>query len=277
MLVINLARSKSSHIPYEVINFSDSQKLITILDTQRAYLEDEVRIISRMSWDDLQLIIQTVNVLKELRVQNIILEIPYLLGARSDRKFSKGSVNYIKTVIAPIINSLGVSSVIVQDPHSLAVENCINNVSFTSYLARMATNASVNSGRRFVLVSPDEGAIKRTDEVASIVKPFKVVRCMKNRDISTGKIKNVSVLADDLEGLPCIVVDDICDGGATFLGLAEALKAKNAGDLYLCVSHGIFSKGVDTLLQSYVEIHTTNSVRDFTPTEQEKIHISNVL
>lgn len=44
-----------------------------------------------------------------------------------------------------------------------------------------------------------------------------------------------------------LIVDDICDGGGTFIGLAEELKRKNAGKIYLAVSHGIFSKGIDKL------------------------------
>jgi ribose-phosphate pyrophosphokinase len=57
-------------------------------------------------------------------------------------------------------------------------------------------------------------------------------------------------------------VDDICDGGGTFIGLVDALKKKNAGDLYLAVSHGIFSKGFDELTGSFKTIFTTDSFRD---------------
>jgi len=56
-----------------------------------------------------------------------------------------------------------------------------------------------------------------------------------------------------------LIVDDICDGGGTFLGLAEELKECNSGDLYLAVSHGIFSKGSQTLLDNFKSIYSTDS------------------
>jgi ribose-phosphate pyrophosphokinase len=59
-----------------------------------------------------------------------------------------------------------------------------------------------------------------------------------------------------------LIVDDICDGGGTFIGLAAELKNKNAGKLYLAVSHGIFSKGFDSL-KCFDKIFTTNSFKDF--------------
>jgi ribose-phosphate pyrophosphokinase len=56
----------------------------------------------------------------------------------------------------------------------------------------------------------------------------------------------------------CFVVDDICDGGATFIELAKHLS--NPASLTLCVTHGIFSKGVERLFDAgYTKIITTNS------------------
>ena len=46
-----------------------------------------------------------------------------------------------------------------------------------------------------------------------------------------------------------IIVDDICDGGTTFIKLAQRIDEKIYGryrlDLY--VTHGIFSRGLDVL------------------------------
>jgi ribose-phosphate pyrophosphokinase len=58
-----------------------------------------------------------------------------------------------------------------------------------------------------------------------------------------------------------LVVDDLCDGGATFLALADAL-ADVVADAGLYVSHGVFSKGLDALLGRYGRIITTDSILD---------------
>ena len=43
------------------------------------------------------------------------------------------------------------------------------------------------------------------------------------------------------------MIDDICDGGRTFIECAKLLKAAGVGSMALYVSHGIFSKGLDPL------------------------------
>jgi ribose-phosphate pyrophosphokinase len=54
-------------------------------------------------------------------------------------------------------------------------------------------------------------------------------------------------------------VDDICDGGGTFLGLAEATGLPwSRVDLY--VSHGVFSKNaLKNLSEKFEYVYTTNS------------------
>ncbi len=95
------------------------------------------------------------------------------------------------------------------------------------------------------------------------------VKCEKHRNTSTGQLSGFEAYCDDLKGQPCIIVDDICDGGGTFLGIAEELKKKNAGDLYLVVSHGIFSKGLKDLASTFNAIFTTNSFRNVSGSEFE--------
>ena len=48
-------------------------------------------------------------------------------------------------------------------------------------------------------------------------------------------------------GRNCLIVDDICDGGGTFIPLAKKLKNAGAKTVTLYVTHGIFSKGLDPL------------------------------
>ena len=111
---------------------------------------------------------------------------------------------------------------------------------------------------------PDKGA---NDKAYEIIKQIgfvgHVIECSKKRDKLTGKIVETSIPADiAFEGDPCLIVDDICDGGYTFIELAKKAKERGAGKIYLVVTHGIFSKGLKELSE-YVEcIYTTDSVID---------------
>ena len=116
--ILNLANeSNVLSIKYKISKFPDGQQSIQI---QEELLEgSEVTIRSRLnSFKDLEIIICATQSLRELGVNKINLYVPYFIGGRSDRKFVPGSSNYIKTVIAPIINLQGYSKVTILDPHS---------------------------------------------------------------------------------------------------------------------------------------------------------------
>jgi ribose-phosphate pyrophosphokinase len=44
-----------------------------------------------------------------------------------------------------------------------------------------------------------------------------------------------------------LIVDDICDGGRTFIELAKVLRPLTSGQVKLYVTHGIFSAGFEAL------------------------------
>jgi len=116
---------------------------------------------------------------------------------------------------------------------------------------------------KFYLVSPDAGSNKKIFDLAkSIGYDGEIIRCDKLRDISTGKIIETIVYHDDLCGKDAIIVDDILDGGKTFIEIAKVLKQKNVGKIYLIVTHGIFSNGYAELGEYFEQIYTTNSVKD---------------
>ena len=74
--------------------------------------------------------------------------------------------------------------------------------------------------------------------------------------VRIGSIVKTEVFVEDTVKLASadnlIVVDDICDGGATFISLAESIKKYNEkANWYLIVTHGIFSKGVSELEKYY--------------------------
>jgi ribose-phosphate pyrophosphokinase len=77
----------------------------------------------------------------------------------------------------------------------------------------------------------------------------------KVRDTKTGRISGTSV-SSELPKLPILVVDDICDGGRTFVELGKALAEVSSQPRYLYVTHGIFSKGFEELDLYYERIFT---------------------
>jgi ribose-phosphate pyrophosphokinase len=197
-----------------------------------------------------------------LRRQDIELEslfIPYFPAARQDRVMVKGEPLSVK-VYADIINSLNFKKVLVFDAHSEVTPALVNNCEVIAN-HKFIQSVIQSIGSDVLLISPDGGALKKIYKLSEFLGGIEVVECSKSRDVKTGKLKGFKVYESDLKGKNCLIVDDICDGGGTFIGLAEELKNKNAGKLYLAVSHGIFNKGFEDL-NCFERIFTTNSFKN---------------
>lgn len=108
------------------------------------------------------------------------------------------------------------------------------------------------------IIAPDKGAEHKLLLVAHSLyqnnEDIKYLIANKVRDSATGKILSTEI-EGDVQGKNCIIIDDICDGDATFIELAKVLKAKGAADLYLYVTHGIFSKGLLPLKEYFKHIY----------------------
>jgi len=289
MRKLNLTNNDISEVKFKISKFPDGQQQVTILGyskwaaVEKGESEVEVvlplddntiRLSARLNnFSDLELIICTVASLRELNVKFIHLNVPYFLGSRSDRKFEKGSNNYLKTVICPIINSLNFESVTVFDPHSDVLEALLNNFKKVDNLSlvRFATNnyqyenkkKSGKMSEDFILISPDAGANKKIFKIAEqIGYKGDIITCSKSRDVD-GKLTKVEIpISTQLIDKDMIIIDDICDGGATFLNIAKRLKKLYTGKIYLIVTHGIFSKGFKELNKYFDGIYCTNSYSD---------------
>jgi len=227
------------------------------------------------SFNDLGMICITVDALRRMGVKEINLFIPYFPAARQDRVMIPGEPLSVK-VYADIINAMALASVTVFDPHSEVTPALLNNcvtVSNHEFIKQVIENI----GTEVKLISPDGGALKKIYKVSEFLGGAEVVECSKSRDVKTGKLSGFKVYADDLEGADCLIVDDICDGGGTFIGLAEALKTKNAGKLYLAISHGIFSKGFDELGKYFEQIFTTDSIKEVDHEGVTQIKLADIL
>ena len=222
--------------------------------------DEVVSITHRLnSFNDLGLLCVTVDALHRMDVKNINLFIPYFPAARQDRVMIPGEPLSVK-IYADIINAMQLEKVTVFDAHSEVTPALLNNCEVLPN-HKFIEKVIENIGNEVKLISPDGGALKKIYKVSEFLGGVEVVECSKSRNVKTGKLTGFKVYAVDLKGTPCLIVDDICDGGGTFLGLADELKNKNAGDLYLAISHGIFNKGFDELNGKFKKIFTTDSFK----------------
>lgn len=187
------------------------------------------------------------------------LVLPYVPYARQDRVSVSGEALSAK-VFASLINAQGYASVEIWDPHSDVTPALIDNVRITPTRSLIkAAIAGKGQGqllRECAFVAPDAGARKRVTELASVYGA-EVVYADKMRDVASGKLSGTRV-PDTLPEQPLLVIDDLCDAGGTFLLLADALRAKTSQPLYLYVTHGLFTRGLDALKTKYDRVFAAN-------------------
>lgn len=191
--------------------------------------------------------------------------LPYFPYARQDRVMVPGEPHSIRA-FCRVLASMRFKCVTVFDPHSdvtpALVENMtvVDNQHFISWVLKEL------GGQQVVLVAPDAGALKKVYKLAEKLGFRGEIACgSKVRDVVTGEIVRQDVTGN-VSGKHCLIVDDICDGGRTFIALGKALRKQGAQAVSLAVSHGIFSYGVACLFQEIGTVYTTDSYQTQTPT-----------
>lgn len=245
-------------IEFKLFQFNGGEWNIT-LNNRINYQRDARVIITNRFRDmnDLMKVAIAKDALERKGLRDFDLVMPYIPYARQDRVCNDGESLTLK-VFTDMVNALGFNNVIVLDPHSDVAPALINNCHQSSnhkYIRQVFWDIKENVH----LVIPDAGAVKKGHALAKEIKFAGIIQCDKVRDTKTGSLTGFRVFDYDLKGKACMIVDDICDGGGTFMGLAHELKSNGAGKIYLFVTHGIFSKGLGSLAEYFQKVFCTNS------------------
>lgn len=237
-----------NEIPVNVIKFNGGEIQVNLnnisLDTikskkvcVRAHIKNQ---------EDIFALIQTKVIVDKHKPLSVFLYLPRIPYAQSDRAMTQHECSGLK-VFSHILNSLKFDSVHVDDPHSDVSEALINNIIIKEQHECLLPFKDIIKQTHSYLVSPDGGALKKIYKSSKALQ-LPVIEASKQRDVTTGSITGTSVNANgvNLEGTTVLIVDDILDGGRTFIELAKVLKEEykvKQTDLY--ITHGIFAKGFD--------------------------------
>lgn len=197
-------------------------------------------------------------------VSSIALHMPYMPYARQDKPIDN-NLTFSLYVFASLINSLSFNLVSTVDVHNpRETKKLIKN--FVSYDVLTIQQNLVGLIQPDCIVYPDAGAYERYTAV-SLGK--KKITYNKYRHGGTGAINHHEIEVASLgivnslpkEGPKFLIIDDICDGGATFISIANDLNARFINpEISLFVTHGIFSKGLKPLADVGIKAYTTNSL-----------------
>lgn len=199
--------------------------------------------------EDIFLTLFAVNALRELDA-NVCVYVPYLPYSRQDRVCHKGE-SFSLNVLLDMIESSGVQFVTddIHNPQSLSLCENLSNCpqsKLSSHLPKFD-----------MIIAPDKGAAFKIMENQQVREGTPVITLNKQRIGQDVVYMNHEF--DTIKGDVC-VVDDLCDGGGTFISLAKMLKETqpNIKSLSLYVTHGFFTKGIDVIKQHYNNVYVYN-------------------
>ena len=219
--------------------------------------DSDVLIDARVgSMDEWGLLWATMEALLPIPTRNVYLFLPYFPGARGDRVEYGDGTALAAVMYAQLLNAYDLDRVFIVDPHSDVAPSAIDKVEVFT-VADLLPAALLPTYD--ALICPDLGARKRTEAAAKALGIETVIQGFKHRDMKTGQLSGFSIedIPEDVAQL--LVVDDICDGGGTFVGLLEeALIATPDIVVDLWVTHGIFSKGPE-VLKKFNGVYYTDS------------------
>lgn len=174
------------------------------------------------------------------------LYMSYLPYGRQDKGISNESTFALQT-FARLLNNLYFECITILDPHS---EEALRQIhwAYAIYPEKRMREVLARTGATRVAY-PDGGA---TRKYFNLYPDLIFIHGEKTREQSTGQIIDYSVIGN-AKGEKVLIVDDICDGGATFVLLAHALYDAGAKEVNLFVSHGIFSRGLKPLFDAGIK------------------------
>jgi ribose-phosphate pyrophosphokinase len=169
------------------------------------------------------------------------LELPYLPYGRQDKAVSNEATFGLQSFIR-VLRLCAFDSITVMDPHSQVVVDTLPH--FRAIYPHAQVTASIHDTQATAIAYPDAGAVRKYTAIYQT--DCRIISGRKVRNQQTGVLTDTAIDGDPA-GQIVLIVDDICDGGRTFVALADALYAGGAQAVDLFVTHGLFSKGIHVL------------------------------
>jgi ribose-phosphate pyrophosphokinase len=175
---------------------------------------------------------------KRASARHITAVCPFLGYARQDRK-SSGREPITGKLVVDILAVAGADRVVSIDLHTGQIQGFFNGP-FDHLIAMPALvdHLKKKFGDDFIMVSPDAGRVKLTERYATRLGVNLAI--VHKRRSKTGEAEALDVIGD-VNGMHCVLVDDMIDTAGTICAAAAILKKHGAKAVSAVATHGLFS------------------------------------
>jgi len=200
-----------------------------------------------------------IDALRRASARRVTAVVPFYGYARQDRK-SRGREPITAKLVANLITTACCDRVLTMDLHAGQIQGFFDIP--LDHLTALPLLAEYIAGKRIqdlVVVSPDVGGVARARNMADwLGAPIGIIEKRRARPNES----EVMALIGDVKGRTAVLMDDILDTGGSMVRAAEALIKNGAKEVYVCVTHGVFSGDAFARLAKapIAEIIVTNTI-----------------
>ena len=209
------------------------------------------------------------------KARRITVIMPFLYESRQHKRTARESLDCAMALQE--LTKMGVDNIITFDAHDPRVQNAIPlhgfetvrpTYQFIKGLLKNVSGLSLDS-EHMMVISPDEGGMSRAIYLANVLS-LDMGMFYKRRDytkVVNGRNPIVAheFLGSSVEGKDVIIMDDMISSGESVLEVAADLKARKANRVFVCVTFGLFTNGLESFDKAYEEgtiyrVLTTNLI-----------------
>ena len=244
-----------------VNHFADGETLVELGESVRGKNIYVIQSTSKPVNESLMELLICIDALKRSSAGEITCIIPYFGYARQDRKALPRQPISAK-LVASLLEKAGAKRIVTFDLHAAQIQGffeCpVDDLTTVPMMGQYLRRKKFNPDE-IVVVSPDHGGVKRARTLAEMLEcPIAIIDKRRPR----ANVCEACNIIGDVSGKDVIIVDDIIDTGGSLIAAANILKENGAGNIYVCVSHGIFSHNAITRIEDSVikEVVVTNTI-----------------
>lgn len=243
-----------------VSRFSDGETFCEVRENVRGLDTYVVQPTSSPVNDNVMELLILCDALRRASAASITAVIPYYGYARQDRKVAPRTPITSK-LIADVLVTAGVTRVVCVDLHAGQIQGFFN-IPF-DHLYALPVFLDDYLKLRFdagaCVISPDAGGVERARAYSKRLGASLAIVDKRRERANVSEVMNI---IGDVEGLDCIIVDDIIDTAGTLCNAARALMDAGAKSVVACATHGVFSgPAIQRIQESALkEVVVTNSI-----------------
>ena len=266
-----LADAISSHlgivpVKADVRRFSDDEVFVEVQENVRGEDMFVIQSTSAPANDNLMELLIMIDALRRASARRITAVIPYFGYARQDRKVGPRTPISAK-LVANLITEAGANRVLTVDLHAGQIQGFFDIPTDNLFAQPVIVKDILEhlGGKEPMVVSPDVGGVVRARSLARRLNTDLAIVDKRRERAGVSEVMNI---IGEVQGRPCILIDDIVDSGGTLCNAAEALLNNGATEVYAYCTHGVLSgKAVERIQNSRLKSMVVTDTIAVTPAQ----------